>query len=288
MANAKYTKFKNTGVIFELLVRQITSDTLEGVKKSPAISIIKEFFKKNTTLSKELKLYQFLQNEKFKDDNKADKLVEAVLVEHKKLNYSFLKRQKYNLIKEIKNNYDLEIFLKTNISNYKLNASIYRVFETSNSNKIHNPKNLVDSRYTIVEHITGKGQTRNHTHSKVLEAYRKQDKDLRILSYRILLEKFNSKYGSLDLKQKSLLKQYINNISNSTKIKDYIDKEITEVKKSILISSQKLDNKVIRIKLDEVANQLNKVRNEKKVNDKHILALMRSYSLKKEIKNVIK
>ena len=74
MANVKYSKLKNTGVIFELLVRQITNDTLEGLKKSPAVSIIKEFFKKNTTLSKELKLYQFLQKEKFKKAlDKADK-----------------------------------------------------------------------------------------------------------------------------------------------------------------------------------------------------------------------
>jgi len=288
MANIKYSKLKNTGVIFELLVRQITNDTLEGLKKSAAVSIIKEFFKKNTTLSKELKLYQFLQKEKFKKEDKAEKLVEAVLVEHNKLNSTYLRRQKYNLIKEIKKNYNLETFLKTNISNYKLNASIYRLFESNNHKKIHNPKLLVNSRYTILEHIVGKGLTSKTTHSRVLETYRTQDKDLRILSYKILLEKFNKKYGNLDIKQKTLLKQYINNISNSDKMKEYVNKEINEIKKDIKNSSKKVNSKVVRIKLNEVATQLNKVKSEKKVNDKHILALMRSYNLKKELRNVTK
>ena len=143
MANIKYSKLKNTGVIFELLVRQITNDTLEGLKKSAAVNIIKEFFKKSTTLSKELQMYQFLQKEKFKSQDKADKLIEAVLTEHDKLNSTYLRRQKYNLIKEIKKNYNLETFLKTSISNYRLNASIYRLFESNNHNKIHNPKSII-------------------------------------------------------------------------------------------------------------------------------------------------
>ena len=288
MANVKYSKLKNTGVIFELLVRQITNDTLEGVKKSPAIKIIKEFFKKNTTLSKELQMYQILQKEKFKDSKKSERLLDTVLQEHKKLSTTYLRRQKYNLIKEIKNNYNLETFLRTNISDYKLNASIHRLFESNNTDKMHNPKLIVNSRFTIVEHINGKGFSRKNTQSKVIETYRKQDKDLRILSYKILLEKFNKKYGTLGFEQKSLLKEYINNISNSDKMKSFVNGRITEVTNDIKKSSKKVNDKIIKIKLNEVTTQLNKVKKAKKVDDKSILALMRSYSLKRELKNVTK
>ena len=288
MANLKYSKLKNTGVLFELLVRQITTDTLDGKKKSPAIKIIKEFFKKSTSLSKELQLYQVLQKEKFKNSQKAEKLIDVVLEEHKKLNSAYLRRQKYNLIKEVKKHYNLEVFLKTNISNYKLNASIYRILESNNKAKFHNPSSIIKCRSTILEHISGKGPLRKTIHSKVLSEYRNQDKDLRILSYKILLEKFNKKYGALNLEQKQLLKEYINNISNTEKMKNYVDGKISGVNKELLEYSKKVPNKIIRIKLQEVRTQLNKVKKERSVGDKHLLALMRSYSLKRELKNVIK
>ena len=106
--------------------------------------------------------------------------------------------------------------------------------------------------------------------------------------YKILLEKFNKKYGTLGFEQKSLLKEYINNISNSDKMKSFVNGRITEVTNDIKKSSKKVNDKIIKIKLNEVTTQLNKVKKAKKVDDKSILALMRSYSLKRELKNVTK
>jgi hypothetical protein len=71
MKNIKHSKFKNTGFIFELLVRQITSEIMSGNTNSKAEKILKEFFSSKKELSKELKLYQYLINEKYNSESKA-------------------------------------------------------------------------------------------------------------------------------------------------------------------------------------------------------------------------
>ena len=125
----KHSKYKNTGVLFELLTRQVTADVLNNIDDSPALKIIKEHFKKNSTLKRELGLYNTLLNESFKKQEKASYLVDLVLQERTKLNSTTLRKQKYNLIKEIKSNYNLEEFFRTKINNYKNLAAAYNLFE---------------------------------------------------------------------------------------------------------------------------------------------------------------
>lgn len=277
----KHSKYKNTGILFELLVRQVTSDTINGVKVSPAIGIIREFFKKSTTLKKELGLYQTLLNEKFNTENKAERFIDAVLKERKKLSGNILKKQKYNLIKEIKKNYNVEEFFKSQVANYTQNASIYCLFEGAT------PSNQVRFRYSLIESITNKKVIKNKV-DETYDIYSKQDKEVRMLSYKILLEKFNEKYGTLGAKQKSLLKEYINNISNTEKLKGYIKTEIKNTTSKIDKASSHVKDKVVRIKLNEVSSQLKLVNNESKIKDKHIISVLRAYDLSKELANVIK
>ena len=163
----KHSKIKNTGVLFELLVRQITTDTLNGVEKSPALTIVKEYFGKKTTLKKELDLYNSLNKEKFNIPAKAEKFLDLVLKERSKISSTVLKRQKYNLIKEIGKKYQLENFFKTKINNYKLNASIYNLFETISSKTVSDPKSLLTCRETIVENSISKSP--KTTQDKVLK-----------------------------------------------------------------------------------------------------------------------
>ena len=94
MKNLKHSKFKNTGVLFELLVRQVASDTLNNVD-SNALPLIKKYFAKSTELAKELNLYQTLVKEQFSKEEKASALIEAVVSARKALNNSVLNRQKY-------------------------------------------------------------------------------------------------------------------------------------------------------------------------------------------------
>lgn len=279
---AKHSKYKNTGILFELLVRQITTDTINGVNKSPAIQIIKEFFKKNTTLKKELMLYQTLLNEKFNTERKAESFIDAVLKERKKLSSTELRKQKYNLIKEIKNKYNIENFFKTKVENYSENASIYCLFENKT-----NPSQSVRFRFNLVETVMNKRNKVSRI-DETYQMYSKQDKDVRTLSYKIMIEKFNNKYGNLTSEQKTLLREYINNISNTQKLKKYIHTEINSTSKSIRNLSKKVDDNIVSIKLNEVADQLQLVKKERKVKDKHMLSVLRAYDLVKEIKNVVK
>ena len=277
----KHSKYKNTGILFELLVRQVTSDTINGVRNSSAINIIREFFKKNTTLKKELGLYQTLLSEKFNTESKAERFIDAVLKERKRLSNNILKKQKYNLIKEIKKNYNVEEFFRTQVSNYPLNASIYCLFEGAS------PSNQVRFRYSLLESITSKKSTKNRV-DETYDIYSKQDKEVRMLSYKILLEKFNEKYGTLGPKQKSLLKEYIENISNTDNLKQYIYSEINNTTSKIDKASKKIDNNVVKIKLNEVSSQLKLIKEDRNIKDKHIISVLRAYDLIKELSNVSK
>tara|TARA_R110002096_G_scaffold394462_1_gene589762 strand:- start:594 stop:1460 length:867 start_codon:yes stop_codon:yes gene_type:complete len=288
MANIKHNKMKNVGVLFELLTRQITTDTISGIDNSHAITIVKEFFNKDTALLKEYNLYKALQHQKYKKEASATRFIDVVISEHSKLSPSKIKREKYNLIREIKKFYNLDDFFKSHISNYKLNASIYNILEAKNTRSVQNPTVSMKSRFFITEHILDNHGSANAAGTLVIEEYSKQDKDLRLLAYRILLEKFNSKYGKLTVKQKTLLREYINNISNSSTLKNYIVTEITTVNKALTILTKRVKDDVVKIKLQEVRQQLELIKKDRKVTDTHLVSLLRSYNLITELKNVVK
>ena len=277
---AKHSKYKNTGILFELLVRQVTNDTLQGMDTSPAITILREFFKKNTSLKRELGLYQTIQNEKFKTESRANTFLDAVIKEHAKLSKSIIKKQKYNLIKEIKNSYNLESFFSQRVNNYTANASIYCLFEGTT------PIKTMKYRGALVEGIVEQKKKKS---IDTLSMYQKQDKDVRLLSQKILIEKFNDKWGkNLSVKQKGLLKEYIHNISNTTKLKDYLVKEIAKSTKILDGLAKKVEDNVVKIKLQEVSSQMRAMKIDNNIKDKYVISLMRTYDLIQEVKNVIK
>jgi len=282
-SKTKHSKIRNTGILFELLTRQITVDVLNNDKKGSAANILKEFFNKKTQLGKEYELYRVLTVENYTSEIKANHLVDAVVKARQKLNGSQLKREKYNLIKEIKKTYDINDFFMARIPNYKVNASIFKVFD---SNTDGNPASEVDSRFTIVEHVTRKQISNKKEDKKLVEGYKKQEKDLRLLAYGILVEKFNKKYSSLSKSQKKLLKEYINNISNTNSLKEFVETETIKVKSKLQSFLPKVSDKVTKIKLQEAINQAETLMKGRIVEDKQVVTLMRYYQLVKELKNV--
>jgi len=266
-----------------LLTRQITVDVLNNNKKAQAAKILKEFFNKNTQLGKEYELYRALTTENYKSEAKANHLVDAVVTARKRLTESSLKREKYNLIKEIKKNYNVNDFFMARIPNYKVNASIFKLFD---SNQSENPTQKTENLFTIVEHITRKTISSVKKNKAITEGYKKQEKDLRLLAYGILVEKFNKKYSSLGPSQKKLLKEYINNISNTNSLKEFIESETLKVKKQLQSFLPKVDDKVTKIKLNEAVNQADTLMKGRIVEDKQVVTLMRYYQLVKELKNV--
>jgi hypothetical protein len=288
MKKIKHSKFKNTGFIFELLVRQITSEIMSS-NKSVAENILKEHFNSKKELSRELKLYQYLINEKYNSESKAEKFIDTIIEARKRLDEKKLTKEKYNLIKQIKETYNIDEFIKSPISNYKTLASIYKVFEVATIDEQFDPTDIVGSRFTIAENIISSSIQNKDAKIKnaVLEEYRKQDEDLRAISYKILVESFNSKYKNLTTEQKTLLKEYINNINNTGKLNDYVGNEVTKLVANLKEVGGKLTDKVTRIKLAETIANVKKIKSVKKIKEEHLSAMMMTYELLGELKNTL-
>ena len=284
MRRNKHSKIRNTGLLFEILLRQVTADILDKRRKNKALDIIKENFNKNTELGKELGLYNILLNQKFNSDKKADYFITEVVKNYAKLNSSRLIREKYNVIKEIKNSFDVPKLLSSKVPNYKVYASIYKLFEY---NKSLSPEDKTETYFHLVENITKPEPVTKFT--KLVNKTSNLDEDDRILTYKILLEKFNSKYTKLNKPQKVLLKEYINNVSNTNNLKGYIEKVVPAIKSDLKKYLKSVNEKVVKIKLTEAINSIDKFckidSKSKVVSDSVIVQTMRYMELLKELKN---
>ena len=280
MSTVKHSKIKNTGILFELLVRQVASDTLSATN-SEAVRIIKEYFSGRTQLGKELQLYQTILQEKFNSEPQANRFIDAVISSRKKLNQSKLRREKYNLIKDIKEHYDITKFTKARVDNYRTLASTYTIFENTSLK----PAEDVRLRYNLVESVTGQ-RADKLIKKQIVSEYEKQDRDLQLLSYQILIDKFNEKYGDLTLKQKNVLREYINNVSNTSNLKELISSEVPHIKRTLRNKIRSIKDPVVRIKLREVAKQATALGKRNVIRDQEVLSLMRFYELIKELKNI--
>ena len=291
MKKLSHSKYKNTGILFELLVRQITLEVLNGDTTENAKRILKEFFAPSTELNKELRLYELLLKEKYNSEGRAEKFVDMICQSHTKLNEIKLSKEKYNLIKEIASKFDIEKFLSSPITNYKVLASIYKVFESKKSYNF-DIKDAFNCKITLIENIISKPskkvQPSNQEDTKLIESYKQQDKDIRLLTYKILVETFNKKYTNLDTKQKGLLKEYINNMNNTSKFVEYVSAELPRITKGLKAIHSKLNDGVTRIKLAETISVLTNMKIGKTVTDGQVSSLMLSYELIKELKTKIK
>ena len=279
----KHNKFRNTGVLFELLVRQIASDTLANTD-SKAVKIVKKYFH-NSELAKEHKLYHTILTAPRLSEGKAEVLVNTTVDMAKKLNKEQLLKEKYNLIKEIKKHYDLESFFKSKVNNYNILAAAYTLFEVAMDNKFVEPKQVVINKLTILEHITKKQLIKEEI-TDVATELNKEDKHVRLLAYRMLIEKFNSKYANLSIRQKLVLKEFINNISNPEHLKVYINENLNKVKIELTTLVKQVNDKTTQIKLNEVITLIKPISARATVKDEHLVTLLQYQQLAEEIKSV--
>jgi hypothetical protein len=236
-------------------------------------------------LNKELRLYELLTKERYNSESRAEKFIDTVNEAHNRINQKQLQKEKYNLIKTINESFNMDEFLSSPISNYKLLASIYKIFEAKKYDS-YDVKDVFNSKITLIENITSKPATLTEAKKdKVVEEYKKQDKDLRLLTYKVLVETFNKKYSNLNEAQKRLLREYINNLTNTTGFKSYIEKEIPQIVKELKSIKSKIEDKVTTIKLSETISMLENTKIGRKVSDNHVSSLMMSYELIKELKS---
>jgi len=282
--NIKHSKYKNTGILFELLVRQITADTLSG-KDSKATNILKKYFVK-TELGREYKLYETITKHKNLTEGKAEVVINSVIESSKNLNRGALKRQKYNLIQEISKHYNLEEFFQTKLSNYKSYAALYTLVEIYNSELLSTPDQIISNKIAILEGLTTKPVSKKKVEDDLMVEFQSYDKDLRILTYRVLLEKFNGKYASLNDNQKTVLKEFINSIDSTPKLRDFYNTKITEIKSELNKFSKKVTEKVIQIKLNEVTKLLSPLGKTSNVGNDDLVNLLQYYELLEELTKV--
>ena len=282
--NIKHSKYKNTGILFELLVRQITADTLSG-KDSKATHILKKYFVK-TELGREYKLYETITKHKNLTEGKAEVVINSVIESSKNLNRGALKRQKYNLIQEISKHYNLEEFFQTKLSNYKSYAALYTLVEIYNSELLSTPDQIISNKIAILENLTTKQVDKKKVEDDLLTEFQSYDKDLRILTYKVLLEKFNGKYASLNYKQKSVLKEFINSVDSTPKLRDFYNTKITEIKATLTKQVKKVTDKAIQIKLNEVNNMLTPLGKTANVGNDDLVNLLQYYELLEELTKV--
>jgi hypothetical protein len=283
----RHSKFRNTGILFELLTRQITADIIAGEDESEAKKLLFKYFKESCELGKEWRLYNFLLNEKVKEIPHAERFLSVIIEQRKKLSTAKLAREKYDLIKEIKELYPIDEFLKANIKNYRNLASIFKLFEDASSKDLKfDVREIYQAKTCIVEHIVDK--PKSSTSEDLLSFYAKQNEDIRLLSYKMLVDGVNKKYRDFDENQKLVLREYINNISNTNSLGAFLSGRIDDVKIQLtaLLPNVK-DNNVVKIKINEVVKQLDKVKPTKTVKDNQIMVVLLSYELLKEIKGQI-
>jgi hypothetical protein len=280
----KHSKFKNTGILFELLVRQIASDTVSN-KDSAAIGLVRKYFNKSE-LAKEYKLYQALIVPKSLSEAKAETFINSTLEASLRLNKTALRKEKYNIIKEIRDHYDIEEFFKAKINNYTQYAAVYNLIEAHNSLEFTDPQHIIDNKVTLLEHITRKEIDKESVRDRVMEEFVSMDKGSRILAYRMLLEKFNSKYSTLSDRQKLILKEFINNITNTTKLRDFVNNNFNIIIKEIKKIIPTVSDKTTQIKLTEVITLLHPLDKSQSVKDENIISLLQYYQLIEELKSV--
>lgn len=281
----KHSKYKNTGLIFELLVKQIAADTLNK-EESPAISIIREYFANRSTLAKEYKMYSLVMKANGVAQRKAEAIVSTVTEISRKLDQKILKTQKYKLISEIKKHYNLEEFFSIQVRDYKPLAALYCLLEAQNNADIVDPQYLVDNKLTILEHLTAKKQNEDSVKDTLIEEYSKYDKDLRLLTFKILLEKFNDNYKDLLPEQKYILKEFITSVNSKARLRNIVNEELAKIAKEVEKFTSEIKDEVVKIKLEEVSKAIVPLKKTEAISDSHLINLMQYYDLVNELKTL--
>jgi len=281
----KHSKYKNTGLIFELLVKQIAADTLNK-KDSQAVEILKKYFTGKTALVREFKLYEFISKNKSVSQSKAESIVSTIIEVSRSINPVILKKQKYALIKEVKDSYNIEDFFSINVKDYKPLAALYCLLEAHKVTDVIDPNFLVDNKTTLLEHLTKASQNKAKVRDTLIEEYSKYDKDLKLLTFKILLEKFNSKYGDLLPEQKNILKEFITSVDSSTRLRNVVNRELKNIKEQIAHLKSSINDDIISIKLNEVSKSIVPLSKTKRVTDDHLVNIMQYYELVEELRSL--
>ena len=151
---------------------------------------------------------------------------------------------------------------------------------------IVDPNILVDNKTTLLEHLTKVQQDKEEVRDTLIEEYSKYDKDLKLLTLKILLEKFNSKYETLLPEQKNILKEFITSVDSSTRLRNVVNEELMKLKKIISNLKNTVKDDIVAIKLQEVVKTIAPLSKTKRVTDDHLVNIMQYYELVQELRGL--
>lgn len=266
----KHSKFKNTGILFELMIRQLVSDTLSK-KNSGIKEMLFKYFKKNTELAKELEFYKMVLESKNSNDIILTKQIEYYITERNNLDLIKLNKEKYNLLGDLKKRFDLNDFFNSKLVEYKKLANIYKLFEYNIS---QSPAEYLSTFSNLISELK---ITSNSPLYEEIQELQNQPKQIKEYALQFLIEKFNEKYENILPKQKLLLQKYITEPISSLNFKNYIFQEISELRKQLI--GKKVNDNIRKIKLKEVISLLENMIAVKSFNDNHLNALLKYYEL---------
>ena len=269
----RHNKKRNTGFVFEALVREATKAILaeDNNKKQVVVSTIKEFFKKGTELSKELECYQALS----KDNNLPPQLGEKLIFEVKRkaaaLNKRKLTEEKNALISEINKNISKDVFSNF-VPNYRALATIAQIFksDTPVKERVLLEANIIQN---ITEDTEEQSTPMEHIDSLVVKNF---------------IEKFNTAYTGLLSEQRQLLSKYVTSINDGyTEFQFFINEELERIK-DVVTSS--LSDKVIKddnFMLEGINNVLEKIEEMRNItiDEKFLMKMLKLQKLSSEIQN---
>jgi hypothetical protein len=227
-------------------------------------------------------LYNTLLKEQFKSEAQGLDYIRTVKLSYAKLNQSALKRQRYNLVKEISEKFIFANMSKMHITNYKVLASVYMLFEYDETDNV---KQLLECKNVILQNnlITSRIKV---IKDPLMEQYEAQPKDIRLLTYKLLVDKFNDKYAGLDNSQKQLLNKYIVNVNDTEALKEYIQTVIPKIKTQLSEHVKHITDKVTKIKVEKLSEMLCTVENMKTIKESHVLSLLRYFDLIRELQGL--
>lgn len=280
----KHSKYKNTGLIYELLVKQITADLIAR-KESPAVNILRKYYSGEGTIVQEYRAYKAVLEGTNMLTIKAENLINAAIRAARVINLQELKKDKYNLISDIKKSYDLENFFSEPVADYKPLAAFYCLLEVERSQDVVDPQSIVNNKVTLLEYMTSRYQSKESVRDTLIEEYSSYDKDLRLLTFKILLEKFNEKYDRLLPEQKNILKQFIT-LGPTKKLREFLNEEYLKIRSRLEKEIETFPRGVERIKLQEALRRLEPVTENVGVGDKHLVQVLQYYELLEELKRV--
>ena len=266
----KHNKKRNTAFVYEALLREVTKSIVsrDTERKNKAISILKEYFKQGTNLSKELGCYKALIKEDTLDKYTAEKVIFLASKQHSELDKKEIFNEQSRLIKQV--NTDLGSSTFSNfVPNYKSFATVYQLFNKKTPLKT---RDLLEQE--ILETLSGKNEQQN-------EGMKPVD----TLVVKTFVSNFNDKYSNLLPEQRDLLNNYILSLGdNMADFQLFLVKELQRIKDNVtssLLSEDIKDDEQMLANTKLVIEQIESF-NVSKFNEKDLKKVLKLQNLVNE------